>query len=151
MKQSHVCKNQASTCSAVTLNTFNLKPPLKDAEYANKNKLIYLLPKLKSFTFATLVLEFKKCKVMMKHYIESFIGTHKQKQLLMKVTLIIYFNQSIVLLYQTYKNLQDKVQVSLLIHSLIIKVTFQSITHQLEAVKSNYQKNQTIQENHSLK
>ena len=41
----------------------------------------------------------------MKHYIESFIGTHKQKQLLMKVTLMIYFNQSIVLLYQTYKNL----------------------------------------------
>lgn len=99
MKRSHVYKNQASTCSAITLNTFNLKPPLKDAEYAIKNKLIYLLPKLKSFTFATLVLEFKKCKVMMKHYIASFNGTHKQKQLLMNMTLRIYFNQSIVLLY----------------------------------------------------
>ena len=35
----------------------------------------------------------------------------------MKVTLMIYLNQSILPLYQTYKNLRDKVQVGLLIQS----------------------------------
>ena len=40
---------------------------------------------------------------MMKQYISPFIGTQKQKHLLMKVTLMIYLNQSIITLYQTYK------------------------------------------------
>ena len=42
--------------------------------------------------------------------------TQNQKQLLMKRTLIMYLNQSIVRLYQTYKNLLEKVWAVLLIH-----------------------------------
>ena len=39
-----------------------------------------------------------------------FIHTQKQKQLLMKVTLMImYLNHSTLRLYQTYKNLEEKV------------------------------------------
>ena len=37
------------------------------------------------------------------------------------------FNQSILQLYQTYKNLEEKVQAGFLIQSLIILLVFQSI------------------------
>ena len=36
--------------------------------------------------------------------IAPFVQTQKQKQLLLKITLIMYFNQYIELIYQTYKN-----------------------------------------------
>ena len=49
-----------------------------------------------------------------------------QKQLSMKVTLM-YLNQSIVQLYETDKNFQEKVQASLLIQSLTIILVFQKI------------------------
>ena len=42
---------------------------------------------------------------MIRHYIAPFFQTQKQKQLLMKVTLMMYLNQSTLLLYKTYKNL----------------------------------------------
>ena len=42
---------------------------------------------------------------MIKQNLTPFILTQKQKQLLMKVTLMMYLNQRIVLSYQTYKNL----------------------------------------------
>ena len=44
-----------------------------------------------------------------------FIQTQKQKKLLMKVTLMMYLNQFMIQLYQTYKNLLELVQVGLLI------------------------------------
>ena len=44
-----------------------------------------------------------------------FIQTQKQKKLLMKVTLMMYLNQFMIQLYQTYKNLLEIVQVGLLI------------------------------------
>ena len=40
---------------------------------------------------------------MIKHNIAPFIRTQKQKKLLMKVTLIMYVNQSILQLYQRLK------------------------------------------------
>ena len=47
-----------------------------------------------------------------------FIQTQKQKQLLMKVTLMMmYLKQSILQLYQKYKNFSEKVQAGLLIPS----------------------------------
>ena len=47
-----------------------------------------------------------------------FIYTHKQKQFLMKVALIImYLNESMLQLYQTYKNVLEKVQTELLFRS----------------------------------
>ena len=65
-----------------------------------------------------------KIKQSMTHF---FSQTYKQKQLSMKVTLIMCFNQSILQLYQTYKNLKEKAQIGLLIQSLIILLLFQSI------------------------
>ena len=44
-----------------------------------------------------------------------FIQTQKQKKLLMKVTLMMYLNQFMIQLYQTYKNLLEIVQGGLLI------------------------------------
>ena len=52
---------------------------------------------------------------MKKQYITPFILTHKQKQLLLKTILMMYLNTSKLLLYQTYKNLWEKVQNGLLI------------------------------------
>ena len=49
-----------------------------------------------------------------------FICTQKQKQLLIKVTLMMYLNQSIPQLYQAYKTLWKKVQAELLIQLSII-------------------------------
>ena len=54
-----------------------------------------------------------------------FIHTPKHKQLSMKVTLMMCFNQSILQLYQTYKNLQGKAQAGLLIQSQIIMLVLQ--------------------------
>ena len=53
--------------------------------------------------------------MMIKQNIAPFIQTQKQKHLLMKVTLMMYLNQSIVLLYQACRSLEQKVQVGLLI------------------------------------
>ena len=52
---------------------------------------------------------------MMQQNIESFLLTQNQIQLLMKVTLMMYLNQSIVRLYQSYENLSEKVQAGLCI------------------------------------
>ena len=72
------------------MNSFNLKLPLKDSESAIKNKLINSLSELQSDNQSD---------------IAPFIRTQQQTQLLKKVVLMKYLNQSIVLLYQTYKNL----------------------------------------------
>ena len=45
---------------------------------------------------------------MVKQNIALFIQTQKQTQLLMKVTLMMYLNQTIPLLYQTCENLYEK-------------------------------------------
>ena len=95
------------------MNFFNPELQLKDSESAIKNKLIDLLSQLKVFKFVTaLVIEFKKYKVMIKHYMQPFTQTQKQKQLLMKKILIMYLNQSIVSLYQTLKNIHTLRQSS---------------------------------------
>ena len=87
----HAFKGNASSYNFEILNSFNPKLQLKDAESAIKNQLIDLLSELKGFKFVTtLVLEFKRHKVMIKHHITPFIRTQKQKQLFMKVTLMMY-------------------------------------------------------------
>ena len=45
---------------------------------------------------------------MMQQNIAPFILTQKQKQLLMKATLMMYLNQSIVRLMSKYENLLEK-------------------------------------------
>ena len=66
---------------------------LKDTEFAIKNKLIDSLTELKVFkVVTTLVLEFKKIqRDNVTLYIVPFIWTQKQKKLLIKVTLMMYF------------------------------------------------------------
>ena len=77
---------------------------------------INLLTKLKGFKLmTTLVVEFKKTKN--NDNAKPFIQTQKQKQLLMRVILMMYLYQFIVRLYQTYKNLKEKVLAGLLIQS----------------------------------
>ena len=77
---------------------------------------INLLTKLKGFKLmTTLVVEFKKTKN--DDNAKPFIQTQKQKQLLMRVILMMYLYQFIVRLYQTYKNLKEKVLAGLLIQS----------------------------------
>ena len=64
---------------------------------------------LRVFKFATtLILVFKKIKVMMKQSIVPFVRTQKQKKLLVKVILVMYLNQFILLLYETYKKFMEK-------------------------------------------
>ena len=119
-KGTHAIKGYANSYNVEILNSFNPELQLKGTETAIKNKLIDLLTELKGFKFVTtLALEFKKIENDGKtenstFYLASkeeannmtpFIQTEKQKQILMKKTLIIYLNQSILLLYQTYKSL----------------------------------------------
>ena len=112
-KWSHAFKRYESSC-----NVEILKISIKDTESAIQNKLIDLLPELEGFKFVTiLVLEFKKIQCDDKTLYCTFIRTQKQKKLSMKVTLIMYLNQSIVILYQGYKSLKDKVKVPFLIQS----------------------------------
>ena len=77
MKRSHTSKGYTSTYNVKILNSFNPDLQFKDAECAIKNKLIASLNSLQHLLF--------KLKT----------------QFLMKVTLMMYLNQCIVLLYQT--------------------------------------------------
>ena len=49
-----------------------------------------------------------------KQNLAPFSRTQKQKQLLIKVIFMMYLNQSILRLYQTYKNLLEKIRVGCL-------------------------------------
>ena len=75
------------------MHSFNPELQLKDTEIALRNKLINILTEYEGFKFVmTLVSEFKK------------IENDNKTKLLMKVTLMMYLNQSIVLLNQTCNN-----------------------------------------------
>ena len=72
------------------LNSFNRELQLNDREFTIRNKLIDLLTELKGFKFVTkLVLELNLIDNDDKQNIATFIRTQKEKQLLMKVTLMI--------------------------------------------------------------
>ena len=58
----------------------------------------------------------------------------KQKQLLMKIILMTYLNQSILQLYQTNKEFQEKAQAGSLIQSQIKILIFQNTIPQLVPV-----------------
>ena len=78
------------------MNSFN--PELQLIEFAIRNKLIDLLSELKGFKFiTTLVSQFKKIEIiriekMIKQNMTPSTRTQKQKQLLMKVTLMMRLN-----------------------------------------------------------
>ena len=62
--------------------------------------------------------------MMIKQITVPFIRTQKKKQLLMKVILTMYLNQSTLLLYQKYKYLSEKVWVVSLIQLQITILVF---------------------------
>ena len=81
---------------------------------------------------------------MMQQNTRPFILTQKQKQLLMKATLMTYLNQSILRLYQTYKNILEMVQTEIADSMILTLLIIQSTIHELLAVISNFQKSCTI-------
>ena len=90
-KQSHAYRVCVNVYNGEILDFLNPELKLKDTEFAIKNKLIILLSELQRFkSVGTLVLEFKKIEMIMKPNIPLFILTQKQKQLSMKVVLMIY-------------------------------------------------------------
>ena len=106
------------------LNSFNPELQLRDTKFVIKSKLRDLLTQLTGFKFVTtLALVFKKIESEDKTKYDTFYSNSKAEILSIKVTLMMCLNQSILQLYQTYKNLQD----GLLIESLIILLVFQSI------------------------
>ena len=93
-KWAHGFEGYASSYNVEKLNSLEPELQLKDTESAIKNKLKKKLPELRGSKFVTtLVLVLKKIENEDKQNITHFIHTQKQKQLLMKVTLM-----------KTYKN-----------------------------------------------
>ena len=79
---------------------------VKPCFYAIRNKLIYILIELKDFEFVTtLVLEFKKIESDDKTKNSTFYLNLKEETIINETDDDDYFDQSIVLLYQRYKNL----------------------------------------------
>ena len=62
----------------------------------------------------------------MKQNIRPFILTQKQKRSIMKAALMMYLNQFTIRLYQTYKNILEKVRAGLLIKSSVTLLIFQN-------------------------
>ena len=84
------------------MNSFNPELRLKNTEFAIRHELVDLL---KGFKFmATLVLEFKKIDKDDKTKFSSVYSNSKADINIDEVILIMYLNQSITSLYQTYKN-----------------------------------------------
>ena len=91
-------KGYASSYNVEILRSFNPELQLKDTEHVIKNKLKQLLPELRKFKFVVTLVLFKKIEIYDETKYDTF-DSHskaKQKQLLMKVTLMMYLNQSIV-------------------------------------------------------
>ena len=63
----------------------------------------------------TMIIEFKKIESDDATKYTTFYSNSKAKTVINVVTLMIYLNQSILRLYQTYKNTLEKFRVGLLI------------------------------------
>ena len=88
------------------MNYFNPEIQLKDTKSALKNKLMDLLSELRDFKLVTtLVLELKKIKNDDKTIYTNFYLNSKAETVINEMTLMMYLSQSILLLYQTCKNL----------------------------------------------
>ena len=97
---SHACKGYAITYIVEILNFFNPKLQRKESKSTIKNKLIDLLSGLGGFKFVT-ILALNDNKMTIKQYIAPFTRTQKQKQIIIKVALMMCLNKSILLLYKT--------------------------------------------------
>ena len=96
-KREHSFKGYASICNGEILNSFNSELQLKGIESAIKSKLIELLTQLRGFKLVTtLVLVFKKTKSKDKAKYDNFYSSSKAEIIIMKVTLKMCLNQSIL-------------------------------------------------------
>ena len=103
MNQEHAFE---SVYNVEMLNSFKPELQLKDIESASKSKLIDLLSKLRGFKFViTLVLVYKKLENEAKTKYDNFYSSSKTEKIPMKMTVMMCFSQSILYLYETYKNL----------------------------------------------
>ena len=115
-KRSHAYKGYASSYNGDILNSFNPELQLEDTESAIRNKLKDLLTELRGFKFmTTLVVEFKKIESDDATKYTTFYSNSEAKTIINVVTLMMYLNQSILRLYQPYKNILGKFLVGLLI------------------------------------
>ena len=103
-------KGFPSSYNVEILNSFNPELQLKASECAIKSKVIDLLTQLNGFKFAaTLVLVFKKIESEEKTKYDTFYSHSKAERIINETTPDDVLNQSILQLYQTYKNLYEKV------------------------------------------
>ena len=103
-KQLYAYRGYASAYNVEISNLVNPELQVKDAESAIKNKLRNGLYELRVFKLVTtLVLEFSTIENDDETKYSTFIRTRKQKQLLMKIILLllIYLNRFILRSYQT--------------------------------------------------
>ena len=123
-KWANAFKGYSSSFSVEILNSFDPELQLKDTECEVKKNLENIL--FTEFRFVTTVLlVLKKIESEDKTKYDTFYSFFKQ--ILMKLTLMTYLNQSILQLYQVYKHLEEKDQAGLLIQSWSIMFLFQSI------------------------
>ena len=122
-KWANAFKGYSSSFSVEILNSFDPELQLKDTECEVKKNLNILFTEFRFVTTVLLVL--KKIESEDKTKYDTFYSCFKQ--ILMKLTLMTYLNQSILQLYQAYKHLKEKDQARLLIQSWSIMFLFQSI------------------------
>ena len=113
-KREHGFKGFASTYDVEILNSFNPELQLKDTESAIKSKPKKLLSELRGFKFVTtLVLVIEKIERKYKTKYDNFYSNSKPEVIINESdidALMMCLNQSILQLYQTYKNFCKKVQ-----------------------------------------
>ena len=122
-KWANAFKGYSSSFSVEILNSFDPELQLKDTECEVKKNLNILFTEFRFVITVLLVL--KKIESEDKTKYDTFYSCFKQ--ILMKLTLMTYLNQSILQLYQAYKHLKEKDQARLLIQSWSIMFLFQSI------------------------
>ena len=106
-KQSHAYRGFASTYNFKILDSFNPELQLKDTESGIKNKLVNLLSELRGFKFLTiLVAEFKKIENDDETKYSTFPSNSKAETSINEM--MIYSNQFILQIYQTYKHYLER-------------------------------------------
>ena len=113
-KQSHTYKSFASSYNINILISFSAELQIKDTESAVRSKVIDLLSELREFKFvSTLVIELKK---IASDNVTKYI-TFYSETVINESNIDHVFDQYVLRLYQTYKNIFGKVRVGLLTQS----------------------------------
>ena len=125
MKQSQAYKGYASTYSVEISNFLNPELQLKNTESAIKNKLIYLLSRLRRFKFVTtLVSEFQKMKNDNKIIYSNFDSNSKAETIFTENdTVDVFESIYITVISNIQKSLGQRsgwIIISVIDHNIII-------------------------------